>query len=218
MAVLVKEFIQLTRDRVTYAMILAVPVIQMLLFGYAINTDPRHLPTALLVQENSVFARSVVCGIAQYLLFRHHPPGAHRRPSSTGWSAPARSSSRSPSPATSPAAWCAATGRRSWSRPTPPTRPPPAAPSPPWPPARRSAAPRSHRRRRPPGQSGAAVRGRRPPPLQSGEHHRLQYRPRPARHRADPDPGDDDRDRRHPRAGARARWRACSRRRSSRSR
>ena len=62
LAVLVKEFIQLTRDRLTYALILAVPVIQMLLFGYAINTDPRHLPTAVLVQENSVFARSVVVG------------------------------------------------------------------------------------------------------------------------------------------------------------
>ncbi len=69
MAVLVKEFIQLTRDRITYALILAVPVIQMLLFGYAINTDPRHLPTALLVQENSVFARSVVSGIANSSYF-----------------------------------------------------------------------------------------------------------------------------------------------------
>jgi len=68
-AVLVKEFIQLTRDRITYALILAVPVIQMLLFGYAINTDPRHLPTALLVQENSVFARSVVSGIANSSYF-----------------------------------------------------------------------------------------------------------------------------------------------------
>jgi ABC-2 type transport system permease protein len=64
MAVLVKEFIQLTRDRVTYAMILAVPVLQILLFGYAINTDPRNLPTAILVQENSAFARSVVSSIA----------------------------------------------------------------------------------------------------------------------------------------------------------
>lgn len=62
-AVLVKEFIQLTRDRLTYALILAVPVIQMLLFGYAINTDPRHLPTAVLVQENSVLARSVVAAM-----------------------------------------------------------------------------------------------------------------------------------------------------------
>jgi ABC-2 type transport system permease protein len=68
-AVLVKEFIQLTRDRITYALILGVPVIQMLLFGYAINTDPRHLPTALLVQENSVFARSVVSGIAHSSYF-----------------------------------------------------------------------------------------------------------------------------------------------------
>lgn len=68
-AVLIKEFIQLTRDRITYALILAVPVIQMLLFGYAINTDPRHLPTAILVQENSVFARSVVSGIANSSYF-----------------------------------------------------------------------------------------------------------------------------------------------------
>src|SRR5689334_11271068 len=68
-AVLVKEFIQLTRDRITYALILAVPVIQMLLFGYAINTDPKHLPTALLVQENSVFARSVVAAMTNSSYF-----------------------------------------------------------------------------------------------------------------------------------------------------
>jgi ABC-2 type transport system permease protein len=68
-AVLIKEFIQLTRDRITYALILAVPVIQMLLFGYAINTDPRHLPTAVLVQENSVFARSVVSAMANSSYF-----------------------------------------------------------------------------------------------------------------------------------------------------
>ncbi len=68
-AVLVKEFIQLTRDRLTYALILAVPVIQMLLFGYAINSDPRHLPTALLVQENSVYARSIVSSLANSSYF-----------------------------------------------------------------------------------------------------------------------------------------------------
>jgi ABC-2 type transport system permease protein len=68
-AVLVKEFIQLRRDRITYALILAVPVIQMLLFGYAINTDPRHLPTAVLVQENSVFARSVVSAMTNSSYF-----------------------------------------------------------------------------------------------------------------------------------------------------
>jgi ABC-2 type transport system permease protein len=60
MAVLGKEFTQLLRDRLTYAMILAIPIIQLLLFGYAINTDPRHLPTAVLVQDQGTFSRSIV--------------------------------------------------------------------------------------------------------------------------------------------------------------
>ena len=51
-AVMAKEFVQLTRDRLTYAMILALPIVQLLLFGYAINADPRNLPTAVLVQDN----------------------------------------------------------------------------------------------------------------------------------------------------------------------
>ena len=59
LAVMIKEFKQLTRDRLTYAMMLAIPVVQLLLFGYAINSEPRHLPTALLVQEDNVFARSI---------------------------------------------------------------------------------------------------------------------------------------------------------------
>ena len=63
MAVLVKEFTQLTRDRLTYALILAMPVVQLLLFGYAINGDPRHLPTAVLVQDNGAFARSTLGAI-----------------------------------------------------------------------------------------------------------------------------------------------------------
>ena len=46
-AVLMKEFVQLSRDRLTYAMILAMPIVQILLFGYAINSDPRHLPMAV---------------------------------------------------------------------------------------------------------------------------------------------------------------------------
>ena len=49
---LVKEFIQLRRDRVSFAMIVMIPVMQLLLFGYAINTTPRHLPTAVLMQED----------------------------------------------------------------------------------------------------------------------------------------------------------------------
>jgi ABC-2 type transport system permease protein len=63
LAVLIKEFRQLTRDRLTYAMMLAIPVIQLLLFGYAINAEPRHLPTAVLVQEDSRFARSLIAGL-----------------------------------------------------------------------------------------------------------------------------------------------------------
>jgi ABC-2 type transport system permease protein len=59
-AVLVKEFIQMRRDRLTFGMIIGVPVMQLILFGYAINTDPKELPTALLVADNSIFARSLV--------------------------------------------------------------------------------------------------------------------------------------------------------------
>jgi len=72
-AVLVKEFIQLTRDRITYGMLLGVPVVQLLLFGYAINNDPHHLPTAVLVQENSSFARSTLAAInnSGYFDIRH---------------------------------------------------------------------------------------------------------------------------------------------------
>lgn len=63
LAVLIKEFKQLTRDRITYAMMLAIPVVQLILFGYAINSDPRHMPTAVLVQEDSRFARSILSAL-----------------------------------------------------------------------------------------------------------------------------------------------------------
>jgi ABC-2 type transport system permease protein len=59
-AVMAKEFTQLTRDRLTYAMILILPIMQLLLFGYAINNDPRNLPTAVLVQDTSGFSRSIL--------------------------------------------------------------------------------------------------------------------------------------------------------------
>ena len=60
MAVLAKEFTQLVRDRLTYAMIIGIPIIQLLLFGYAINTDPKHLPTVVLVQDQGTFSRSIL--------------------------------------------------------------------------------------------------------------------------------------------------------------
>src|SRR5712675_1655654 len=59
-AMLVKEFIQLKRDRVSFAMIIMIPLVQLLLFGYAINTNPRHLPTAVLLQEQSDLGRSIL--------------------------------------------------------------------------------------------------------------------------------------------------------------
>jgi len=57
---LIKEFIQLRRDCVTFAMIVMVPLMQLMLFGYAINTNPRHLPTAVLLQEQTDIGRSII--------------------------------------------------------------------------------------------------------------------------------------------------------------
>ena len=59
-AMLLKEFIQLRRDRVSFAMIVMIPVMQLLLFGYAINTTPRNLPSAVLLQEDSDLGRSIL--------------------------------------------------------------------------------------------------------------------------------------------------------------
>ena len=59
-AMLIKEFIQLRRDRISFAMIIMVPLMQLLLFGYAINTTPRDLPTAVLLQESSDVGRSIL--------------------------------------------------------------------------------------------------------------------------------------------------------------
>jgi ABC-2 type transport system permease protein len=72
-AMLVKEFIQLKRDRVSFAMIIMIPLIQLLLFGYAINTNPRHLPTAVLLQENSDVGRSILRALenTQYFKVTH---------------------------------------------------------------------------------------------------------------------------------------------------
>jgi len=60
LAILAKEFTQLVRDRLTYAMIIGIPIIQLLLFGYAINSDPKHLSAAVLVQDQGQFSRSIL--------------------------------------------------------------------------------------------------------------------------------------------------------------
>jgi len=58
-----KEFLQLRRDRITFAMIIVIPLMQVTLFGFAINSDPKHLLTGLLVQDHSEFTRTFVQGM-----------------------------------------------------------------------------------------------------------------------------------------------------------
>ena len=69
-AMLVKEFIQLRRDRVSFGMIIMLPVMQLLLFGYAINTTPHNLPTAVLLQEDSDLGRSILKAMENTAYFR----------------------------------------------------------------------------------------------------------------------------------------------------
>ena len=60
---IVKESLQLRRDKATFAMMLIIPIMQLMLFGYAINLDPKQLPTAVLVSERSALSRSLVSAI-----------------------------------------------------------------------------------------------------------------------------------------------------------
>jgi ABC-2 type transport system permease protein len=62
-AIVVKEFIQMRRDRLTFGMMVGIPMIQLILFGYAINSNPKHLPTAVYAADNSVFSRTLVWGL-----------------------------------------------------------------------------------------------------------------------------------------------------------
>ena len=62
-AVMIKEFIQMRRDRLTFAMIIGVPIIQLVLFGYAINTDPKRLPTAAIVADHGPVGRAIVAAL-----------------------------------------------------------------------------------------------------------------------------------------------------------
>ena len=63
LAVLVKEFVQMRRDRVTFAMMIGIPVMQLLLFGFAINTDPRNLPTLVEMADEGPVTRAVLMGM-----------------------------------------------------------------------------------------------------------------------------------------------------------
>jgi ABC-2 type transport system permease protein len=77
-AMLAKEFVQMRRDRITFAMMLAVPVIQLLLFGYAINNDPHGLPAAVLALGQDRYTRAVVSAleVSNYYRFGERPQSA----------------------------------------------------------------------------------------------------------------------------------------------
>ena len=63
-AIMHKEILQLMRDRLTFGMIVGIPLIQLILFGYAINTDVRHLKAAVADQANTHLSREVIADIA----------------------------------------------------------------------------------------------------------------------------------------------------------
>ncbi len=63
MAVLAKEFVQIRRDRLTFGMLVGIPLMQLTLFGYAINTDPKALPTAIRAADHSIFTRDLVSAL-----------------------------------------------------------------------------------------------------------------------------------------------------------
>ena len=62
-AIVIKEFIQMRRDRLTFGMIVGIPVVQLMLFGFAINGDPKHLPTALLLADSNQQGRSILSAL-----------------------------------------------------------------------------------------------------------------------------------------------------------
>ena len=69
-AVFLKEFVQMRRDRITFAMMVGVPLMQLILFGYAINSDPKSLPTAVVMGDSSPFGRSIVTALQNSAYFR----------------------------------------------------------------------------------------------------------------------------------------------------
>jgi ABC-2 type transport system permease protein len=69
-AVFIKEFQQMMRDRLTFGMAVGIPILQLVLFGYAINTDPRGLPTAVVAGDNSAITASIVANLQNTGYFR----------------------------------------------------------------------------------------------------------------------------------------------------
>ena len=79
LAVFIKEFQQMLRDRLTFAMAIGVPILQLVLFGYAINTDPKGLPTVLVSADAGTLGRSLAAAVQNSGYFRvvHQAAGAH---------------------------------------------------------------------------------------------------------------------------------------------
>ena len=75
LAIIVKEIQQLRRDRLTFAMMFGVPIMQLLLFGYAIDTDPRNLPAAVISAEDTTVTRTIVSALSStgYMTFTERP-------------------------------------------------------------------------------------------------------------------------------------------------
>ena len=175
---LIKEFIQLRRDRVSFAMIIMIPLVQLLLFGYAINTNPRHLPTAVLLQEQTDRRPFHPQGAGEHQIFRCHPRdrrrGRVRSPARVGQGAVrdrdpgqfrARGAARRPSGAPGRGRCDRSGGRglgHGGARPLVQTA-------------------LAHDRAIPDGADGA-VRDPHPCPLQSGGQHLVQHRAWPRRH------------------------------------
>ncbi|WP_255991540.1 ABC transporter permease [Chitinolyticbacter albus] len=67
--IVLKEFLQLRRDRITFGMIIGLPIVQLALFGFAINADPRHMPTAVVLHDHSEYTRSFVTAMRQSTYF-----------------------------------------------------------------------------------------------------------------------------------------------------
>jgi ABC-2 type transport system permease protein len=74
-AIVIKEVLPLSRDKLTFAMMFGMPILQLLIFGYAINTDPRDLPTAVVAADQSRITRTVLSALANtgYMAYTHQP-------------------------------------------------------------------------------------------------------------------------------------------------
>ena len=116
------------RDRMTFAMMIAIPIMQLMLFGFAINSDPRHMPTVVEVNDNGPFTRAFLAAMETSTYFDIRGTVANNTEADRilvdGGDAP----SSSPFPRISSATSCAVTARRSSWTPTPPIRRPPRAP------------------------------------------------------------------------------------------